>query len=424
MKKLSYELPTIAETNECSNLSQNQFIKNKAILKIEDNNDKLLKHLTKRRNTCQNFKIADIGLIKLMTENVYSHLEFKQDNDVDSEDSDDGDDSKLLKRNLKTRNFKKIKKIDKSQYDSEKSTINLTINDAQTASSSNSSNVTVYQIDSKSDFDLIVIDENVPKTNEDVLDNLLSKYYYDIADNYNSNFENYVVNNLTIVSYLEKIMPTSGIECPTLSQENMIIVNKLDRMKKILFLDLDETLIHSDINHEYDFYDAQVRITMEGAITDCKFNIIIRPYVKEFLNFAKERFNIILFTAGIKEYADQIIEKIDPLNEFFVMRLYRESCIEYKNFFIKDLGILATFGLKDMIILDNCIFSFAKNLKNGVLISSFYNDKEDCELLNVMEYLDSKLFDVKDIREVNEAFYGFETIKNFLHEKLEKESII
>lgn len=413
----------LADTTLSSILCKDHFLKN-CNSRLEESTDQLRKHITKRRNTCQNFKIADIGLIRLMTENVYSHVELKQENDVDSEDSDDADDSKIHRRNAKTRNFKTVKNFDQSHYDSEKSAYNITF---QTASTSNSSNITVYQLDPKIEVNLIVKEVKKHEEriyNDEVLETLLNKYYYDITDNFNSNFENYVVNNLTIVSYLDKIMPNFEIGCPVLSLENMFTLNKLDRMKKILFVDLDETLIHSDINHEFDFYDAQIRITMEGAIAECKFNIIIRPYTKEFLTFAKERFNVILFTAGIKEYADQIIEKIDPMNEYFVMRLYRESCIEFQNFFIKDLGILATFGLKDMIILDNCIYSFARNLKNGILISSFYSDKEDCELLNVMEYLDSKLFEVKDIREVNEAFYGFEAIKNFLYEKLEKEGII
>ena len=77
-----------------------------------------------------------------------------------------------------------------------------------------------------------------------------------------------------------------------------------------------------------------------------------------------------------------------------------------------------------MIILDNCVYSFAMNLNNGILIPSYYNDPEDKELLNAIEYLETKLLNVDDIREVNEGYYGLETIRNYLYDKLVGEGVI
>lgn len=257
---------------------------------------------------------------------------------------------------------------------------------------------------------------------DEVLQKLISEYYYDIKENIIGNFEAYIVNNLTIICFLQDIIPKSN-NMPTLSSSQIEKLLEFDRSKKILLLDLDETLIHSDLEGCYSQCDAEVEIYYEEEeSTIIKFNI--RPYLKEFLEFASENFNIILFTAGIQSYADPIIEFLDPHNKYFNLRVYRESCLEYCKFFIKDLNIFTTFGTKDMILVDNCIFSFAKNLRNGILVTSFYDNKDDSELLDVMTYLEERLINVKDVREINENVYGLEAIKSCLRQKLVSEGIL
>lgn len=284
-----------------------------------------------------------------------------------------------------------------------------------------------------------------------LLQNLINQYYFDISENFSGNYEEYVVNNLTIVSFLNKLMTykhaycndynensiidssnsfiskaknrVSGLTPPKLSKEDQEKVNKLDPNKKILFLDLDETLIHSDLNSKYESSDAIISLKLEDE-SESSFSILIRPYTNEFLQYTSENFNLVLFTAGIKSYADAIVDYLDPENKYFSLRLYRDSCINFNNFFIKDLSIINSFDLKDMIIIDNCIFSFAINLKNGILIPSYYFDINDKELLNVTDFLEDKLLKTNDVREVNEGFFGFETIRNFLYDKLIKEGII
>jgi Dullard-like phosphatase family protein len=254
------------------------------------------------------------------------------------------------------------------------------------------------------------------------LQTIINQYYTDISENYVGNYEEYVVNNLTIVSYLNKLMQLNGYSVPKLSKEDEEIVAKFDKTKKVLFLDLDETLIHSDINCKYDKTDAIITLPLDDGASS--FGIMIRPYVNEFLQYTSETFNVVLFTAGIKSYADSIVDYLDPEKKYFSLRLYRDSCIQFNNFYIKDLSIIPGFTEKDVIILDNCIFSFAVNLRNAILISSYYSDVNDRELLNVTDYLDDKLVNTDDVRDVNEGFFGFETIRNYLYDKLIQEGII
>lgn len=374
----------------------------------------------KRINTCLNVSIKDKSLLKLMSEHVYALAGLKKP-DESEESDDDCEEIKTTNRNykLKTRTLVKIGTKFRSKID--KSLLIQTSIEEETKVVEEEDSVFGFE---RAEVETAKIEsQNKCKVEEDsILENLLSKYYYDIADNVDGNFEDYAVNNLTIISYLDKIIMKSH-PIPKLSEETLHIVKSFDRTKKILILDLDETLIHSDFNGDYEYFDAEIIVKVDN-LTQCFLKILIRPFTTEFLEFAKEHFNLVLFTASMQDYADAIVNYIDPLDEFFKLRLYRESCLEFKNFFIKDLSIFETFGLKDMIIVDNCLYSFARNLKNGILIPSFYSDSEDRQLLVVKEYLETKMIDTKDIREVNESYYGLESIKNFLYEKLEKEGLI
>ena len=66
--------------------------------------------------------------------------------------------------------------------------------------------------------------------------------------------------------------------------------------------------------------------------------------------------------------------------------------------------------MEDIIIVDNSLFSFANQLNNGILITSFFEDKNDTFLNNVKDYLEY-IKDEKDIREINKESFKFEEIK-------------
>lgn len=40
-----------------------------------------------------------------------------------------------------------------------------------------------------------------------------------------------------------------------------------------------------------------------------------------------QMYEIVVFTAGVKEYADNILNEIDPENKIFKRRMYRTDCI-------------------------------------------------------------------------------------------------
>lgn len=52
----------------------------------------------------------------------------------------------------------------------------------------------------------------------------------------------------------------------------------------------------------------------------------MRPGAYEFLKNLSIHYDIILFTASIKEYADPVMDKLDPMR-FAIGRMFREHCV-------------------------------------------------------------------------------------------------
>ena len=133
--------------------------------------------------------------------------------------------------------------------------------------------------------------------------------------------------------------------------------------------------------------------------------INIRPHLKELLDKIKDVYNIVIFTASHSSYSDAVLNYLDPEDKYFHYRLYRDSCVQYKtndiNFYVKDLDIFKDFyDLKDIIIIDNSILSFAYHLNNGIPVVPFYDSKQDSELPLLCFYLLS-IASYKDLREAN-----------------------
>lgn len=167
--------------------------------------------------------------------------------------------------------------------------------------------------------------------------------------------------------------------------------------KKLLVLDLDETLISSNEcpPHNWDNTDV-VNFQLAN-----KFNYTIyvkfRPFVFDFLEAMSRHYEIAIFTASEKAYADAIINKLDPERRLISKRLYNSDCDQVNGIFVKDLSKLGR-NLKDVILVDNTVLCFAFQLNNGVPILSYFGSGKgsDTELIDLKEFLIS----VKDCADV------------------------
>lgn len=261
-------------------------------------------------------------------------------------------------------------------------------------------------------------------------------------ENYPGNYDNYVHGTLSHISKIQKLEFEHALEDKKIFKGVPDYSNQQNSGKKILLLDLDETLIHADFNGEYinnktikydkivkfkenesDFEEnneefcekRRIKLEKINEEKEYRVGIFLRKGAKQFLAEVSKYFEVGIFTASVKEYADACIDYLDPNKNMIKFRLYRNNCININDkIFVKDLRIIKGIDLKDILIIDNSMYSFAAQLTNGILINSFYNDKNDIELFNVLGYLLTFILKANDVRIINEQFFNFQQILNDL----------
>lgn len=100
---------------------------------------------------------------------------------------------------------------------------------------------------------------------------------------------------------------------------------------------------------------------MQGKPSDSlKVSIKMRPFLDMALDFLAKFYEIVVFTAGTQDYADAALDFIDPNRQIIKHRLYRQHCVNpCHGVYVKDLRIIADRDIKDIILVDNSIISFA-----------------------------------------------------------------
>jgi len=154
--------------------------------------------------------------------------------------------------------------------------------------------------------------------------------------------------------------------------------------RKTLVLDMDETLIHCSFHDEQNIpCDWMFSLESGGSMTDvfCR----VRPHLEKFLRVASMMFEIVVFTAGQENYANKVLDLIDP-NGYIEHRLFRQHCTQVHGYYVKDLSLLGR-PLRDTVIIDNSPISFAFQPMNGILCDDWSGNPNDFELLQLIPIL-------------------------------------
>jgi Dullard-like phosphatase family protein len=273
----------------------------------------------------------------------------------------------------------------------------------------------------KDEFALMKIDNEISR-HKNAFEKEASNIFFtpiSIQENYTGNYDNYIRIALTHIVSLKELPFEKALSNQDLYKYYPFkeLSQSLISNKKLLLLDLDETLIHSEYeikNENINSYDTIIKFkddSNDGPEEYFSVGIYLRNGVHKFLNILNNYFTIGIFTASQKEYADAILQYLDPDKNIIKFCLYRNNCINVNDLVnIKDLRIIKDIDLKKTVLIDNNMYSFAPQLSNGILINSFYGDKNDVELFNVLNYLMEFIFPADDVREVNEKIFGFNKI--------------
>ncbi|WOK95512.1 hypothetical protein Cni_G04219 [Canna indica] len=187
-------------------------------------------------------------------------------------------------------------------------------------------------------------------------------------------------------------------------------------MGKKVVLDLDETLvcayetssvppvvrsqaIEAGVNC-FELECISIDKEVEGKQKVNHVTVFERPGLQEFLREISGFADLVLFTAGLEDYARPLVDIIDVENRFSLC-LYRPATIstEYREH-VKDLSCLSK-DLSRTVIVDNNPFSFLLQPLNGIPCLPFFASQPyDEQLMGVILPLLQNLSMEKDVRPV------------------------
>nr|WP_293833412.1 HAD family hydrolase [uncultured Arsenicibacter sp.] len=160
--------------------------------------------------------------------------------------------------------------------------------------------------------------------------------------------------------------------------------------RKLLILDLDETLIYATeqpLAHPADFrFD--------------RYFVYKRPYVAEFLSAMASHYSLGIWSSADDDYVEALAGQIRPDSVSIEIVWGRSRCSVRRDIdsdiycYEKRLAKLKKrgFQLKDILIVDDSPEKLRTNYGNAIYIKSFTGETDDEEL----RYLQTYLIDIKD----------------------------
>ena len=202
----------------------------------------------------------------------------------------------------------------------------------------------------------------------------------ELESNKNRSLQNCLVSNLNLIKKANNGLIGSSIS-NNVTDFPPFLPPINQKYKYTLVLDMDETLIHYFFTH------------INGMF-------FVRPFCFDFLRELNDIYEIITFTAGTKEYADNILNILDIDNNIIKYRLYRQHTTILGMSIYKDLSKLGR-DLSRVIIIDNLKENFKMQPNNGIFIKTWTNDINDVQFKDILKILkdiaNNNVFDVRPI---------------------------
>lgn len=155
--------------------------------------------------------------------------------------------------------------------------------------------------------------------------------------------------------------------------------------KKLLILDLDETLVYATeelLERKEDFVVGQ-------------YYVYKRPYLQKFIEFCLENFDVAVWTSSTMNYAIKVVDKIFPNPDVLKFFWARERCTfsfdeeGRDNFLEKKMTKVRRCGydLAKVIVVDDTPEKWRNSYGNLVRVKSFFGETDDNELKKLILYL-------------------------------------
>ena len=184
-----------------------------------------------------------------------------------------------------------------------------------------------------------------------------------------------------------------------------------------LYLEIDDTILHTFIydenfgfmsdpnarDPEYELEFGEKRIPIKVYMRDCAQEFL------DFLRASKDKIEPIVYTSGVAQYTDMLLNLIDPKREIFEHRLYQPACYVFEKkdekifYMIKDISRFKTQrDMKRSVILDPNPLNFMLSPENGLPLVG-YNAEMHTPGQERDEYLIAVTQIVKELAELDDV---------------------
>ena len=204
---------------------------------------------------------------------------------------------------------------------------------------------------------------------EDISNIVINNVLYFILKSSQNDKKNYAPKLVSLTPGINPLAALGFINVPSPFLKKL--PPEIETSTYTLVLDLDETLVHF-------FY------TPSGG------TFLIRPFCLQFLEEMAKIFEIVIFTAALKDYADSILDILDPNKILINYRLYRHHTSLSGITFCKDLSKIGR-DLSRTLIIDNLADNFKLQPNNGIPICTWIDDMKDTQLNDLGKILKNLL---------------------------------
>jgi len=167
--------------------------------------------------------------------------------------------------------------------------------------------------------------------------------------------------------------------------------------KKLLILDLDETLI----------YSTEKSLERGCDFTVEQYFVYKRPFIEEFLAFCFANFDVGVWTTSTADYASAIVSRVTTGDQTLQFLWSRDRCTwafdeaTHERILVKKLDKLKKRGHRpeSIIVIDDTASAWRSSYGNLLRVSRFEGDLRDDELNHLPKYL-KYLVGVENVRTV------------------------
>lgn len=165
--------------------------------------------------------------------------------------------------------------------------------------------------------------------------------------------------------------------------------------KKLLILDLDETLV----------FGTMQPLERPAHFQVGEYSIYERPFVHDFIASCSDAFRLAVWTSATEAYAAAVVDHLFGARWNLEWVWARERCtlqFDHHDFayrYTKNIKKVKKLGykLEGVVVVDNTAEKWSKSYGNLVLVADYEGDQEDNELPRLGSYLRS-LANVENVR--------------------------